>query len=194
MDEIFQSVPLIKAHGECDRLLMQSGLPYTILAASHFMSNPLVCQGRELRRDKEHAVLYGSSRGKGVNYVSPNDVAEIAVRVLLEPKAHYDREYTVTGPYAVTDQVVSSLLSKYLNKSVIFEDQPLRVFEDCEKAGGDPEWLVKDMVALERVKASGIEEHLSFVSPDFERVCGHSAESYESYLDHKEQMTHAEMI
>lgn len=191
--DVFQRVPLVRAHGECDTMLAESGLAYTILSASHFMSNPLIYQGKELRADQKPAALYGSSHGKGVNYVSPNDVAEAAVRVLLEPKPHFDKEYTLTGPYALTDQVVSSLLSKHLNKPVMFVDQPLRTFEEGEKAGGDPEWLVKDLVAFEMIKASGIEEQLSFVSHDFEHVCGHKAESFESYLMHKENMTRGEV-
>ncbi|KAI2513850.1 NmrA-like family [Fragilaria crotonensis] len=192
-NSILQSVPLVKAHGQCDQMLADSGLAYTILSASHFMSNPLLFQGKELRSDQKPAAMYGSSRGRGVNYVSPNDVAEVAVRVLLEPKTHYDKEYTLTGPYAMTDQVVASLLSKHLKKPVEFVDQPLHVFEEGEKAGGDPEWLIEDLVALEKIKATGLEEQLAFVSHDFEKVCGHKAESYEGYLDHKEYMTRAEV-
>jgi NAD(P)H dehydrogenase (quinone) len=192
-DSILQTVPLVKAHGECDEMVVESEMAYTILSASHFMSNPLVFQGKELRADEKPAAMYGSSRGKGVNYVSPNDVAEAAVRVLLEPKSHYDKEYTLTGPYAMTDQVVASLLSKYLKKPIEFVDQPAHEYEDGEKAGGDPGWLVKDLVALEKIKATGMEEHLSFVTHDFEQLCGHKAESYESYLDHKEYMSRAEM-
>ena len=93
----------------------------------------------------------------------------------------------------MTDQVVASLLSKHLKKPIEFVDQPLHVFEEGEKAGGDPEWLVEDLVALEKIKATGLEEQLAFVSHDFEKVCGHKAESYEGYLDHKEYMTRAEV-
>jgi NAD(P)H dehydrogenase (quinone) len=192
-EDALKYIPFVKAHGECDSMLVKSGLSYTILGASHFMSNPLIFQGMELRADRSPAAMFGASHGKGVNYVSPNDVAEVAVRVLLEPKAHYNKEYTLTGPYAVTDQLVSSLLSRHLNKPIMFVDQPLRTFEDSEKAGGDPEWLVNDLVAFEKLKASGLEENLSFVSHDVEEVCGHKAESYESYLMHKETMTPGEV-
>lgn len=192
--DAFQDVPFVKAHGECDEMLAKSGLSYTILAASHFMSNPLVYQSKELRANhKPAAAMFGASHGKGVNYVSPNDVAEAAVRVLLEPKPHFNKEYTLTGPYAVTDSLVSSLLSKHLNKPILFVDQPFRTFEECEKVGGDPEWLVKDLVAFERIKASGSEEQLSFVTHDFETVCGHKSESYEAYLMHKDTMSPGEV-
>jgi uncharacterized protein YbjT (DUF2867 family) len=192
-EDVFQEVPFVKAHGDCDDMLANSGLSYTVLAASHFMSNPFLYQDKEIRADQKPAALYGASHGKGVNYVSPNDVAEVAVRVLLEPKIHYHKEYTLTGPYAVSDQVVSALLSKHLNKPIMYVDQPLHTFADIEKAHGEPEWFVKDLVAFEKIKSSGVEEHLSFISNDIEKVCGHKAETYEDYLGHTEYMTPYEL-
>lgn len=41
-DEPYQRVHLVKLHGKCDELLAHSDISYTILSASHFMSNPLV--------------------------------------------------------------------------------------------------------------------------------------------------------
>jgi uncharacterized protein YbjT (DUF2867 family) len=191
--DVFQDVPLVRAHGDCDEMLSKSGISYTILAATHFMSNPFVFQGQNIRSDQKPATLYGASQGKGVNYVSPNDVAEVAVRALLEPKAHHNKEYSLTGPEAITDQTVAELLGKYLNKPIMYVDQPLHTFEDEEKMGGDPEWLVKDLVALEKIKASGKEEDASFVSKDVEAICGHPAENYGDYLFNTRTMTIMEM-
>jgi hypothetical protein len=49
------------------------------------MSNVLEYQGKSLKEDQQ---FYGASAGRGVNYVSPNDVADIAVRAILDPKTH----------------------------------------------------------------------------------------------------------
>jgi uncharacterized protein YbjT (DUF2867 family) len=190
--DVFQDVPLVRAHGDCDELLTKSGISYTILAATHFMSNPFVFQGQELRKDQKPATFYGASAGKGVNYVSPNDVAEVAVRALLEPKAHHNKEYVLTGPEAITDQTVADLISKHLDKPIMYVDQPVHTFEDEEKMGGDPEWKIKDLVALEKIKASGKEEDASFVSKDIETICGRKAETFEEYLLVKDYMTSVE--
>lgn len=87
----FESVPMVQIHGWCDHRLIKSNLNYTILFASHLMSNPLRYQGETIK--KEHK-FYGASGGKGVNYVSPNDVAEAAVVTLLKPKEHWHVGYT----------------------------------------------------------------------------------------------------
>jgi NAD(P)H dehydrogenase (quinone) len=193
--DIFQEVPFVKAHGDCDERLAtgQNTMSFTILSASHFMSNPLTYQGYCLRADQKPAVYYGASGGKGVNYVSPNDVAEVGVRVLLCPKSHYNKEYTLTGPNAITDQHVSSLLSSYLKKPVMFVDQPLHTFSDGEKMGGDAEWFVEDLVAMEKAKSTGKEELMAFASNDIEVICGHPAEDYEEYLYHTDFMSAPEV-
>ena len=41
-DGPLQKVHLVKLHRKCDQILSRSSIPYTILSASHFMSNPLV--------------------------------------------------------------------------------------------------------------------------------------------------------
>jgi len=184
-----EEVPLIKKHLECDRMLMKSGIAYTILGASHFMSNPLVYQGRYLKTQEGTGVIYGASAGKAVNYVSPNDVAEAAVRTLLAPVDHVDKVYNLTGPVAVKEEEVAAILGKFLNKPVTYIDQELSFFEKEEMMSGDPEWLVEDLVALERIKATGHEGYVSFLTKDIERICGHPAETYEGYLMQQDLMS-----
>lgn len=210
----FQEVPLVRAHGDCDEMLIKSLTPmmqsvmqgesdvsldfgrphmsYTILYASHFMSTPFTFQGKELRESSTLSTFYGASGNKGVNYVSPNDVAEMAVRVILEPRSHYNKEYTVTGPKAITDQQVADLISKHLNKPVMYVDQPLHEFKSELQLCGDPDWMVQDLVGLEKVKATGNEESLGFISRDFEAVCNHKPESFEEYLRMEDMMTKVE--
>ena len=172
--------------------LPRANLSYTILYASHFMSNPFTFQGKELRDSLIPSTYYGSSHDHGVNYVSPNDVAEVAVRCLLEPRAHYDKEYTITGPAPITDQQVAGLLSKHLKKPIIYVDQPLRLLNTQIRMNGDPSWMAEDLTALEHVKASGKEEEPSFVSSDFETICGHPPETFEAYLSRTSTMVQVE--
>ena len=86
----FHDVPLVYQHALCDGDLIVGGFDCTILFASHLMSNALVYQGVALNEEKQ---FYGASGGMGVNYVSPNDVADIAVRAILDPKTHKRQGY-----------------------------------------------------------------------------------------------------
>jgi uncharacterized protein YbjT (DUF2867 family) len=91
-------------------------MDYTILFATHLMSDPAVNQRHNIMSDSPK--FYSASNGMGVNYVSPNDIAAAAVRVLVNPKDHRRVSYTLTGPTHITDSQVTDFLSKDLNKTV----------------------------------------------------------------------------
>lgn len=168
---------ILKIHGYCDERLVKSRLDYTILFASHLMSNPLRYQSDYIRKENK---FYGASHGHGVNYVSPNDVAEAAVKALLEPKYH--TSYTLTGAKVIKDEAVAELISGVEGRKIEFVDQ-------LPTEGVDPSFM-----ALEHVKGSGIEEKMSFVSKDFVKLCSHEQETYQAYLENKEAMSPKELV
>jgi uncharacterized protein YbjT (DUF2867 family) len=175
----FHNIPMIKIHGWCDERLVKSRLNYTILFATHLMSNPLRYQSEQIRKEGK---FYGASGGRGVNYISPNDCAEAVVVTLLHPKDHYHQGYTLTGSKAITDEHVAELISKAENKPVTFVDT-------LPTEGVDP-----DFMGLEHVKATGAEEDVSFVSKDFVKLCGHEQEPYEAYIANKAAMSPKELL
>jgi NAD(P)H dehydrogenase (quinone) len=217
--DAFHEVPLVRRHGICDSQLIQMIKPdpplkaligadgintgmdvyvrpnmsYTILFATHYMSDPFTFQGAELKSNNKPCTIYGANGNRGVNYISPNDVAEVAVRVLLAPQQHYDKVYTLTGPSAITDQEVASCLSKYLRKPIMYVDQPLHEFCTELKVSGTPRYMVEDMAAFEKVKSTGTEEDHSFISTDVENICGHPPETYDEYLRATDMMTDVEV-
>jgi uncharacterized protein YbjT (DUF2867 family) len=217
-NDVFHEVPLVRRHGVCDQQLIQlikpnpplaalvgadgvetgadvflrPNMSYTILYASHYMSDPFTFQGAELRSKNKPSIMYGASGNHGVNYVSPNDVAGVAVRVLLAPREHYDKSYTLTGAGPIKDQEIASFLSKYLHKPIMYVDQSLHQFGTGLKMSGDPKFMVEDMVAFEKVKTVGAEEDRAFVTNDIESICGHPPESFEGYLRARDMMTDME--
>ena len=189
----FLRVPLVRMHRACDQRLMKLGhassLHYTILFASHFMSNPAVYQGESLRRDH---VFYGASHGQRVNYVSPNDVAEVSVRILLYPKTHYNVGYNLAGPEAITDGQVAQHLGAQLGLGEIkYIDQ-----EDTESflsRISDPDWgPVQDVADLEQLKATGVEDKLP-TRGDIVKICGHTGQNFGEYLQAKQLMSPLEV-
>jgi uncharacterized protein YbjT (DUF2867 family) len=188
VEDPFLKVPFIRMHRTCDTKLTRMSVVfnYTLIFASHFMSNAIVYQSDSLR--KEHRLM-GSSHGKGVNYVSPNDIADVAVRALLAPKEHFRVGYTVTGPSALTDVEVAGLLGERLGAPVSYVDQPLAEF-----ASRGTDWgPAQDVAYLEMLKSLGVEEIPSFVSKDVSRVCGRPAETFADYLNEQDLMTPQEL-
>jgi uncharacterized protein YbjT (DUF2867 family) len=188
-DHELQQVPLVRLHGKCDEKLMRSGIAYTILCASHLMSNPLVSLTKSQKASEAPVKLYGASAGKAVNYVSPNDIAEVAVRALLAPHDHVDKIYQLTGPVPIKEDEVAKYIGKFMNKAVVYVDEPIEFFQVEEKQSGVPSWLLHDIVSLEQIKALGHEGFISFLSLDFENICNHKPETFVDYLSNVDAMS-----
>ena len=184
-----ESVPFVNFHGTCDDLLEaaknDSRISYTILCCSHLMTTPLVMQGKLLREDHKFVT---ASYGMGVNYVSPNDVADAAVVVLLNQKPHRNKVYNLTGPGPITDAAVCKLLTKQYGAEIEHVELGYHAYkEDCKKRGLQ-DWQVKDAAAFERIKASGVDEMSSSYTKDVEKITGMKPESFEGYFSKKECM------
>lgn len=242
----FSRVNLIKMHGDCDGKLIRSyAMDYTLLFATHLMSDPAVYQRDNIMSN--HPCFYSASAGQGVNYVSPNDIAAAAMCVMVNLKDHRRVGYTLTGPTHITDDQVAELLSRDLHEkvncfyvapkdyghfcciykdyyfasgatsitdsstmvdSIITEeakdeitvntmvDQTNAEAEEVDllapRKQGIPSWLMNDLMQLETLKATGKE--VKFMSKDFEKLCGHPAETFNEYLDTKSEMTLAELL
>lgn len=164
----FHDVPFVHKHALCDGdLVLHGQFDVTLLFASHLMSN-VFRYGVERKALKDNHEFYGASGGKGVNYVSPNDVADVVVKAIFE-KSHKRQAFTLTGPTAITDEEVAQLLSKLFGTKITYVEAPLDFFDE-------------DTAALERIKATGVEENANFVKHDFKNYIQRDPESFEDYL------------
>jgi NAD(P)H dehydrogenase (quinone) len=79
------------------------------------MSTPLLHQGDHLRQ--QHKFIT-ASYGKGVNYVSPNDVADAAIVVLSGRKKHRNVVYQINGAGPTIDADVAKLLTEHYGSDI----------------------------------------------------------------------------
>ena len=174
----FHEVALVHKHALCDGdLIKHTDLSVALLNATHLMSN-LFRYEFERKALAEKKEFYGASAGKGVNYVSPNDVAEAALNAIIGD-FHHRRAFNLLGPSAITDEEVAKLLSETLGTEIKYVEKPYDFFD-------------KDTAGLERIKASGVEE--KFPKGDLTKLCGKDfkAESFKDYLAATELMTPVE--
>jgi NAD(P)H dehydrogenase (quinone) len=123
-----------------------------------------------------------ASYGMGVNYVSPNDVADAAMVVLLNLKKHRNAIYQITGPGPTIDADVSKLLREHYGTDI--EHIELG-YQDCDndvQEQGLSDWLVRDSAAF------GVDELASSHTDDFEKLTGKKPETFKDHLRHKECM------
>ncbi|WP_055529079.1 NAD(P)H-binding protein [Streptomyces graminilatus] len=109
-----------------ERLLLGSGLSWTLLRPRAFMSNTLGW-ARSIRAEGAVRAANGTVANAAVD---PGDIAEVAVRALTDPEGHAGRTYALTGPAGVTPVEQTRILGELLNRPLKFveltDDQALK--------------------------------------------------------------------
>ncbi len=143
-------LPIAKWHGEADRLVMESGVPYTILRPAYFMQNNL----RAARTIASEGAIYGAMGDGKVGHIDTRDIAEVAVAVLTS-EGHEGQSYPLTGPESLSMAEVAARFSTALGKTVKYVNLP----PDKAKAGmmamGMPDWRADAWVKLGGMIAMG---------------------------------------
>jgi uncharacterized protein YbjT (DUF2867 family) len=184
-----QNFPFVAFHGTCDDILEQaksdSRISFTILCTSHLMSTPMLFQGKILKEEKKFIT---ASYGMGVNYVSPNDVADASVVVLLNQKPHRNKVYNLTAAKPIRDSEVVKILDEFSPTPIQHVEMGFHAYAADVKNRGLADWQVRDAAAFERMKASGIDEDHSEYTRDLELLIGKKPESFKDYLSNKSCM------
>ena len=143
-------LPIAKWHGEADRLVMESGVPYTILRPAYFMQNNL----RAARTIASEGAIYGAMGDGKVGHIDTRDIAEVAVTVLTS-EGHEGQSYPLTGPESLSMAEVAARLSTALGRTVKYVNLP----PDKAKAGmmamGMPAWRADAWIGLGGMIAMG---------------------------------------
>jgi uncharacterized protein YbjT (DUF2867 family) len=167
-----------RMHAESEKELEASGMAWTHLRPQSFMQNllamaPMIQQGQ----------LFGCTGEGKFPLVDVRDIAAVAVAALLE-EGHEGRAYEVTGPEALSQGEQAAVLSRVLERPVVYIDVPAEAVRGGMVQAGLPEWLASDLTFLyANVVAKG---HASAVSPDVERVLGRPGIRFEQFArDHR---------
>ncbi len=123
-------------------------------------------------------VIRGPAGDGAVSAVTRDDIADVAARVLLEPRTHDGRIYDVTGPEALTLGEVAERLSVVSGRRVVYEPET----EDeayASRAGQGADFEVTGWVTSYQAIATG---ELSTVSSTVEAVTGSPAQRFHDFL------------
>lgn len=154
-----------RAHGMVDQLIIESGIPYTILRMSPFMQEYLLSHGQGIRERGAIELPQGDGR---VSLVDARDVARSAARVLTDPGPHWNRAYDLTGPEALSNEDVARTISRVTGRAIEYvspeDDDVRREMLDA----GRSEWDVDAILSLHRHvragKAAGVTRHVEEIT------------------------------
>lgn len=119
----------LRAHGAIEAELIGSGLEYTIVRPHGFMQSFTLFNWAMI--EKAGAISMPAGDG-GIPLIDVRDVAEVAVRALVEP-GHVGKAYDLTGPDVIDMYEQAAILERVLGKPVTYvpsdEVQLMRVMK-----------------------------------------------------------------
>ncbi len=157
-----EATTLGKWHRECEKIIEQSGIPYTFLRPTFFMQNFTTSYLEDIKIQGAFHLPCGNGK---VSLIDVKDIAAAAVAALTRP-GHENKIYTLTGPEALTLTEVADIFTEKLNKMVTYldiaeegyENDPQKRKEGARsmlKAKGLSDWLVGALLETYRSIKSG---------------------------------------
>lgn len=136
-------VSLLRWHGESERILERSGIPYTFLRPHMFMQSTLMFA----RSIAAEGTFYAPLRDAKISLVDVRDIAAVAVGALTG-RGHESKAYDVTGPEALSFSDVAGKISAATGKPVKYVNVPPEAARKAMLGMGMPDWLVDGLLGL----------------------------------------------
>jgi uncharacterized protein YbjT (DUF2867 family) len=168
-------VEAMRLHRQTEKLIEESGIPYTFLRPNEFMQGFINFQGATI---KSNNAFYIPAEDAKVSFVDARDIAAVAVKALVGGDKHYNKSYVITGPEALSYHQAADILSNATGKKIDYVN-----ISDAEARGGMKEaglddWLINTISDLTTVYRKG---YASQVSSAVEEVTGRKATAFPEF-------------
>ena len=118
-----ENLPIIPHH-KIEKLLRESGNPYTFIRPGYFMQNLTTT----LRHDIERGEIYLPSKKAKFNWVDGADIGCAIATVLEGPQNHRNKAYVITGHEQLAFKEVAEMLARVTGKPMFFKSPSLPSF------------------------------------------------------------------
>ena len=156
-----------------DAELKTSGIPYTILRPHFFMQNLLIAA----QTVAAEGAMYMSLGEARMPMIDTRDISEAAARVLTT-SGHEKKEYTLSGPRAVSIDDVASTLGTELQKAVRYVPIPLEAADQAMQQIGFDEWIRTLLGDYFKAYSTS---WVGDATDEFQKLVGHPARSIEQF-------------
>ena len=152
-------------HHKIEKYIRQSGIPYCFLRPSFFMQNLSGIHAFEIQHFDRVVVPVGRAL---TSFIDAEDIGEIGAEVLLEPDAHKNTAYDLTGPEAIDYYRAAEIFSEELGREIRYDAvSPGLALNYWIHIRGIEAEYAKVMHMLYRLTRMGTAKH---VADDFEKV------------------------
>ncbi|MFI5343337.1 MAG: NmrA family NAD(P)-binding protein [Chlamydiales bacterium] len=123
------SSPQQKLHWLAEQVLNWSGLPIVHIRPTVFLENFFFYQwaAETIRANSELQLPFGNGR---TSPISTQDIARVAVEILLNPTSHIGKIYELTGPKSQNLKEIAEEYSLALGRPIKYIDLPIEEWSD----------------------------------------------------------------
>ena len=138
---------------EEEKIIEESGIPFTFLRPSAFMQNFVNYFGHTIRT---HNAFYLPAGDGKVSFVDARDIAAVSVQALTTgSQQHIGKAYTITGHEVISHGQAAEILSKEVGKRISYVDVPEEDAQKGMREAGMEDWLIDATIESYRIIRAG---------------------------------------
>lgn len=165
----------LRMHAECEEIVKNSGIPYTILRPNWFMQDFL----NYASTIKNPGIYRAPINLKGsISFVDARDVATICAMALTSENAG-GGTYILTGPQTFTYRAVEDNFAYVLTKRVIFKEMKDDEFRTIMSGYGLSEWQINALLELYDEAEKDIFKEIISTTAD---ILGRKPETFKTFI------------
>jgi uncharacterized protein YbjT (DUF2867 family) len=176
-DILEADVGTMRLHRQAEKIIEQSGIPFTFLRPNEFMQNFINFHSRSI---KSNNAFYLPMEDAKVSVVDVRDIGAVAVNSLTENEntKHNNKTYLITGPEALSYHQMAEILSNATGKKISYVNVSEEEFRGAMKKMGMDDWLINTISELYNYFRKG---YASQVSSGVEEVTGKKPISFSQF-------------
>ena len=152
-------VEAMRLHRQTEKLIEETGIPYTFLRPNEFMQGFINFQGPTI---KSNNAFYIPAEDAKVSFVDARDIAAVTVKALMDGERHYNKTYIVTGPEALSYYQAAETLSNATGKKIDYVNISDDEARGAMKEIGLNDWLINTISDLYSYFREGYASEVSF--------------------------------
>ena len=128
-------------HTKVEKLIRNSGIPYTFIRPSYFTDNLIEVFGDDIRERNRIYIPAGDAK---FLWVDVSDIGKAIAAILTDVRAHVNQAYTITGSQSelMTFAEVADILSQELQRNTEYvSPNPVSFFITKKKEGVDASFI-----------------------------------------------------
>ncbi|PWU82635.1 MAG: NAD(P)-dependent oxidoreductase [Candidatus Nitrosopolaris wilkensis] len=160
-----------RVHRQEEKIIEESGIPYTFLRCTAFMQNFVNFFGPTIKTQNAFYIPAGDGK---VSFVDVRDIAVVATEILTKSNAkksqqYENKAYAITGEEALSYSQAAEILSNEIGKKISYIDIPEEDARKAMKEAGIDGWHVDALMELYRIIRA---DHASQTTATVEEIIG----------------------